>query len=172
MEHRIDRVLVPAELQHLPLLANLFQLYVHDFSELVAVHVAEDGRFPVASLESYWQEAWRHPFLVRVDGHWAGFAFVHQRSRLTEDRETWDMAEFFVMRGFRRAGVGARAAVELFERFPGRWEVRERHANTAATAFWRKVIGRYTGGAMVETIHDSDRWKGPVQTFVSEGRAG
>lgn len=171
--------LVPAEPQHLVVLANLFQLYVHDFSEIVAIPVGDDGRFATPALEPYWQDQWRHPFLIRVEGQdgwedgwedgWAGFALAHQRSRLREDHQIWDVAEFFVMRGFRRVGVGAQAATQLFDRFAGQWEVRQRHANTAATAFWRKVITRYTAGAFTETIHDSDRWQGPVQSFVSLG---
>jgi predicted acetyltransferase len=36
--------------------------------------------------------------------------------------------------------VGAQAAASLFERFPGRWTVREQLANPAATAFWRRAI--------------------------------
>jgi predicted acetyltransferase len=167
----MSRVLLPAEPHHLPVIANLVQLYIHDFSEMVAIRIGDDGRFVAPPLEPYWQDDWRHPFLIRVDDAWAGFAFANQRSRLTDDAETWDVGEFFVLRGFRRAGVGARAAVELFDRFPGRWEVRQLHANTAATAFWRKAIGAYTGGAFTETIHDSERWRGPVQTFVSGAAA-
>jgi predicted acetyltransferase len=161
-------LLVPAQPHQLPVLANLFQLYSHDFSEILPLSVGDDGRFAVPALERYWQDPWRHAFLIRVADRWAGFALAHQQSRLTDDREIWDVAEFFVMRGFRRSGVGARAATELFTRFPGRWEVRQIHANTAATTFWRDVIGRFTGAAVVETVHDTDRWKGPVQTFISE----
>jgi predicted acetyltransferase len=34
------------------------------------------------------------------------------------------MSEFFVLRKYRRQGIGRTAAVELFERFPGPWRVR------------------------------------------------
>jgi predicted acetyltransferase len=164
----METLLVPAQRHHLPVLANLFQLYSHDFAEVVPLFVGDDGRFAVPALEPYWQDPSRHAFLIRVADHWAGFALAHQCSRLTDDRGTWDVAEFFVMRGFRRSGVGARAAAELFARFPGRWEVRQIHANTIATAFWRHAIAGFTGAAVVETVHDTDRWQGPVQTFVSD----
>jgi predicted acetyltransferase len=48
--------------------------------------------------------------------------------------------EFFVMRKYRRHGGGSQAAAKLFERFPGRWTVRQQLLNPAATAFWRKAI--------------------------------
>jgi predicted acetyltransferase len=75
------------------------------------------------------------------------------------------MAEFFILRKFRRQRVGERAAVLLFDRFPGRWEVRQRSSNQPATAFWRSAIGRYT--RFEEELIDDERWRGPVQRFAS-----
>jgi predicted acetyltransferase len=157
--------LVAAERADLPLLRNLLQFYYYDFAEIVGGRVGADGCFSTPPLEPYWEDPWRHPFLVRVDAQPAGFALVHQRSRITGDRETWDVAEFFVMRPYRRKGVGSEAALAVFDRFRGRWEVRQIHANVAATHFWRAVIARHTGGRYKETIHDDDRWRGPVQAF-------
>jgi predicted acetyltransferase len=102
---------------------------------------------------------------VRVDAQTAGFALVHRRSRITGDTDTWDVAEFFVMRPYRRKGAGSQAAHQMFDRFRGRWEVRQLHANTAATQFWRAVIARYTRGRYSEAVCDDDRWRGPVQAF-------
>jgi len=42
--------------------------------------------------------------------------------------------------------VGKRAAVDVFKRFPGTWEVYQVAENELATAFWRAVIREYTGG--------------------------
>ena len=116
---------------------------------------------------SYWAEPGRHPFLIRVDGKLAGFALVNARSRLTGDDGVHDLAEFFVLRRYRRRGVGERAAAWLFERFRGRWEVRQKPENLAATAFWRRVIGRHTGERFEDVLWDDERWRGPVQRFES-----
>jgi predicted acetyltransferase len=156
-----------AELTDAALIGNLFQFYHYDFSELLAGHVAEDGRFRTPALAAYWQDSWRHPWLLHVDEHPAGFALVQRRSRITGDPETWDMAEFFVMRAYRRQGVGSQAALQLFAQFRGHWEVRQIHANPLATHFWRAVIARHTGGHFSESTHDDDRWRGPVQSFDS-----
>jgi predicted acetyltransferase len=146
-------------------LANLLQYYVYDLTEIVDSALGGDGRFVVPSLDAYWSDAWRHPHLVRVDGKLAGFALVQQRSRITGDETTWDVAEFFVMRRYRRQGVGTIVATRLFDSFRGRWEVRELKANLAATAFWRRVIGAYTNDTYEETLIDDERWHGPVQSF-------
>jgi predicted acetyltransferase len=162
--------LVAAQRAHLPLLESLFQFYHYDFAELLGGHVGPEGRFSTPSLEAYWQDAWRHPFLVRVDEHPAGFALVQRRSRITGDADTWDMAEFFVMRQHRRAGVGSRVAIEIFDRLRGKWEIREVSANKPATAFWRAVVSGYTGGHFTEVIYDDERWRGPVQAFDNTAR--
>lgn len=148
-------------------LRALLQLYVYDLSDLLALDVEDDGRFRAPSLDGYGTDSRRHAFLIRVGERLAGFALVHQGSRLTGDMAVSDMVEFFVMRRHRRHGVGERAAGWLFDRFPGRWEVRQKADNHPATAFWRRAIGRYSGGHFEEVLWDDERWRGPVQRFES-----
>jgi GNAT superfamily N-acetyltransferase len=101
-------------------LENLMQLYIYDWSELRPLDVGGDGRFEADALDSYFEYDWRHPLLLRVDGRLAGFALVSRRSRLTGAAGVFDMAEFFVMRRYRRKGVGLAAAAAAFDRFKGR----------------------------------------------------
>jgi predicted acetyltransferase len=149
----------------------LFELYVYDLSELLGLDVGDDGRFHAYPLDAYWSEPRRHAFLIQVDEKIAGFALVQGRSRLTGDEAVTDMAEFFVLRRYRRHGVGEHAACSLFDRFRGPWEVRQKAENHPATAFWRRIIGRYTGGRYQEETLDDARWRGPVQRFDSRSGA-
>ena len=71
---------------------------------------------------------------------------IDSYSHLTGQSGIRDVAEFFVLRKYRRIGVGRRAARLLFDQFPGQWEVRQLPANTAATAFWVNMISTLTGG--------------------------
>ena len=128
-----------------PILANLLELYVHDFSEFLDVEVGSDGRFGYPRLPLYWSEPGRHPFLVRVDGHWAGFALVTRGSEVSGRKDVWDMAEFFVLRGYRRRGIGTQIAQEVWRLFPGWWEVRVMEPNVSARDFWRRAIGAFVG---------------------------
>jgi predicted acetyltransferase len=129
---------------------RLLQLYHYDFSEFDDADVNSHGEYLHRYLDEYWTDADRAAFLFRVGGAWAGLALVFTG-------EPRDMAEFFVMRKYRRHGVGGQAAASLFERFPGRWTVREQLANPAATAFWRRAI-RYRfdeyrlGGEIVQSF--------------------
>ena len=91
----------------------------------------------------------KHHFVIRVGGRLAGFALVSNRSHYagTGVRE---ISEFFVLRKYRRRGVGTHAARMLFERFPGRWELAELTWNVAARRFWRRLIKRCAVGGVVE----------------------
>jgi predicted acetyltransferase len=159
--------LIEATPAHRELLANLMQLYAYDWSELVPLDVDALGRFAEQPLDAYWVDAWRHPFVIESDGNIAGFALVLGKSRLSARDDVFDMAEFFVMRRFRRQRVGRAAATLLFDRFAGRWEVRQRRENAAASSFWRRVIGDYTRGDFEEVDWNDERWNGPVQRFSS-----
>ena len=129
-------------------LGALFELYAYDFSEILGLDVGDDGRFRAPALDAYWTDPRRHAFLIRVDERLAGFALVQERSRLTGKEAVCDVAEFFVMRRYRRHGIGDRAARWLFDWFRGRWEVRQKAENEAATAFWRRVIDSVLGRAV------------------------
>ena len=116
-----------------PVLRRLLELYRHDFSEFDGADVGPHGEFGYRYLDHYWTDETRRPFLFKVDGAWAGFALV----RLGDPN---DMAEFFVLRKYRRSGVGRRAAADTLRRFSGRWTVRQQLTNPNATAFWRTAI--------------------------------
>jgi predicted acetyltransferase len=158
---------LPAERSEVETLRNLFQLYAHDFSEVLPLDVDEAGRFSEPQLAAYWVDAWRVPYVLRVDDRLGGFALVHRTTGVTQEGEVWDMAEFFVLRRYRRAGVGTAAAHQIFAMHPGEWEVRQLAANVAAAAFWRRAIARYTDGRFHEERLDDKRWRGPVQRFTS-----
>src|SRR5215212_6517250 len=107
-----------------PILANLLELYAYDFSAFMELQLGADGRFGYKRLPLYWKESDRYPFLIMIDGHWAGFALVRRGSEISDDKDVWDVAEFFVIRGYRRRGVGTKVAHEIWKKFPGKWEVR------------------------------------------------
>jgi predicted acetyltransferase len=149
--------ITPARDDEIEIVRNFFAFYIHDLSEFGRWDVNEEGCFAVPKgVANYWNgppiagSRWRRewqgfPYLVRVDGKLAGFALVKQIADAT-----FDMGEFFVLRRFRRSGVGQFVAHALFDRHPGRWEVREMPLNLPAQGFWRRIIGAYTNNDFVE----------------------
>ena len=104
------------------IITNLIQLYKYDFSEFAEVgspygEVGPDGRFTYEGLDSYWREDGWVPLTVKVDSRLAGFVLVNRWSALNRLLDH-SVAEFFVLRKYRRIGVGSRAARVLFESWP------------------------------------------------------
>jgi len=126
-------------------LANLFELYVHDFSEQLPLELKANGRFDLPLDEAWWKSAEHFPFFIRAQGKLLGFALARRGSRVTSNADVMDVAEFFVVRGARQRGVGKRAALALFAAFPGRWEIRVRQSNRGAKAFWQSVAQSLRG---------------------------
>jgi predicted acetyltransferase len=125
-----------------PVLANLLELYSHELSDVFGLEIGADGRFGYARLPLYFAEPGRFPFLVRLDGRLAGFALATVGSPASDDPGAIDVAEFFVLRRHRKTGVGGRAAVRLWNGFPGRtWTVRVSTANASAMSFWTGAVG-------------------------------
>jgi predicted acetyltransferase len=135
------------------LLANLLELYAHDLSvAFPEVELGPDGRFGYPGLPLYWSEPGRRfAFLVRCEGRVAGFVLATRGSPAVADPEVYDVAEFFVLRRYRRAGVGRRAALLLWDRLPGRWTVRVAERNSGGVAFWRDVLAAAAGDRVTES---------------------
>lgn len=137
-------------------LRNLYQFYMYEFAKFMNWAPNYAGRFDETDLDGCWTDKKRYAYLIRVDGHLAGFAIVDSpdSSCFATDENPGDpvafMSEFFIMGAAQGQGVGERIAVLLFSMFPGKWEVLQLNQNVNAQAFWRKVIGRYTDGQYEE----------------------
>lgn len=152
---------LPASPEQKPIVANLLELYAHDFSEFIDLKLGADGRFGYKPLPLYWKEANRHPFLIKINDHWAGFVFVRGGSQITADESVWDMAEFFIVRGYRGLGIGTKVAHNIWRRFPGKWEVRVRDRNQRAWNFWGGAIREFVGSTVHPTFYQKgdDVWQ-------------
>jgi predicted acetyltransferase len=139
--------LVPISADRAPTLKNLLELYAHDFSEYVPLQLRENGRFELVLGDEWWQADDHYPYFVQADGKLSGFALVRRGSRVTSDAKVMDVAEFFVVRGARRQGIGVEVVRELCRVFPGPWEARVRVGNAPAFAFWSRAFSESAGQA-------------------------
>jgi len=97
-----------------------------------------------------------HPLVILHNSRPVGFALVSRPPVNRRNEIDFRLAEFFVTASARRLGIGASAATLIFSRFAGRWEVIEFLRNTAAVAFWRHVIGKYTSGRFREAVANGE----------------
>jgi predicted acetyltransferase len=159
--------ITPATVYERPILRHLMELYQYDFSEFDNADISPMGLFDYPYLDHYWVEPERAPFLVRVNGNLAGFVLVARYNYLTGLKDTWVIAEFFIMRKYRRKGIGEHVARFIFDQFPGNWQVGQIYENPTASTFWRSVINHYTQGDFQEHDLNNENWHGPIQTFIS-----
>ena len=149
-------------------LRDLLELYVEELSDIFPVERGPDGHFGYEKLPLYWTEPHlRHAFLIMAGSHVAGFVLATRGSPASDTATDLDVAEFFVLRTYRRLGVGRQAAIALWDHVPGQWVVRVSEANCAALYFWVDVIASYTSGAYVERqqLGQPQGWR--VFTFAS-----
>ncbi len=160
----------PASAAERPVLENLIQLYIHDFSELFAGtprgNLSDDGRYAIdIPVERWWQRDDHLPLLFRLQGKLAGFALLNATPHGMAPVDH-NVAEFFVVRKYRRAGLGTAAAHALFSRYPGRWEAAVMRGNAGARAFWQRCIASHPQLAgMADAESSNFTWDGTIFRF-------
>ncbi|MFN0095984.1 MAG: GNAT family N-acetyltransferase [Dehalococcoidia bacterium] len=142
-----------------PVLRGLLACYLHDLSEFDGREFSEFGEFVFPELDHYWLEHDdRFPILIRADGQLAGFALVKKCDA------AWSMADFFVLRKFRRQKVGAAAALKIIPGFVGPWAVTSDKLNDPARTFWQRIIRTQTRDAYTEVANGTQiSWRFVVE---------
>jgi predicted acetyltransferase len=141
---------------------NLMQFYMYDFSAYVDLDLEEDGFFQTyPNLEDYWIERdKKFPYIIKKNEKYVGFVLV---KTIGAENNYFSIAEFFIMKKYRRTGIGKTVAVQLFDLHKGQWEVHQRENNKPALEFWSKIITEYTNGHFSEHFENGRR----IQNFIS-----
>jgi predicted acetyltransferase len=85
-----------------------------------------------------------------------GFVLVRELTASDEAIRKFSIAEFFIMRKYRRRGVGREVAYKLFEMFKGRWSVFWLESNLPAKTFWTRTIAKHSNGEFSETVYSGN----------------
>ncbi|UQY32690.1 GNAT family N-acetyltransferase [Pseudomonas fulva] len=146
--------LIPASVEQLPLISNLYQFYAYESSGWEQEDVEVDGRFYVHQphLQRYWQDEGWSANLILVDGFIAGFLLLEA----CEGAAVADMefADLFLLRKYRRLGIG-RALLQQTVSDGRRWLVCCYEQDKLASAFCRQVLGELPF-AVYELDRDGD----------------
>ena len=134
--------LIKASREYISVFENLLQFYIYDFSEFVELDVKEDGLFePYSSLREYWEEEnERFPYFIKEGEKYLGFVLV--RYITLSDRSYFSMAEFFIMRRYRKMGIGRSIAEQVFNLHKGQWEIYQKEINKPAQDFCHLLVTR------------------------------
>jgi len=133
-------------------LQNLFEHYLHDMAEWFQFDYAPDGRYAhdPATYRNNGAEVW----FAYVGEIPIAFALVGSAHAFIDDADAKDLDEFFVVRRYRRNGVGRDFARQVWDAYRGRWVVRVFQGNVPAVPFWRGAIAEYTDRAYHEEIRN------------------
>ena len=140
-------------------LTNVYPFYLHDLSGFDDHYYTlnDRGLWEPDYLPSWLEDGPDHPLIFNESGGRVGFALVNEApSPHLRPGIRFRVSEFFVLRRFRRSGIGRRAAMALFNRFQGRWQLSVLPRNKAAISFWLQVINEYAGGLYQETSKAGD----------------
>lgn len=172
--------LVPVQEDDYTLIQNLIRFYVYDMAEHTGWACPSDGLFGGCDDQPHyfgrlpedpadrWPAGWRGAgYKLVVGDEIAGFCLLrfYEKDGATLN----DVGEFFVLRKFRRRGLGTAVAHEAFRRYPGTWQVRQMLEYKPAQGFWRQCIAAFAPGGFSEK-REHDPAYGidiVVQRFVS-----
>ena len=126
--------------EHAELIRNLYQFYAYESSDWEQEDVEVDGRFYIHEehLARYWQEPQWSANLILVDGFIAGFLLI-ERSELP-GLEALELADLFILKKYRRQGIGRALATQVLTSGKEDWLVRFYREDEMALAFWRSVL--------------------------------
>lgn len=155
--------IVRVQLGQKPILRNLLEFYEYDFSEYTQRDVNSSGTFEYKYLDYYWMEANRYPFFIKLKQKYIGFALI--RKVIIKKESYYSVAEFFILKKYRRKKHGRNAAFKLFRLFKGKWCIHQFERNEPSQIFWRKVIAEFTSDNYEEQSQTETHYDGPCQIF-------
>ena len=151
-----------------PALRQMLELYQYELSDIWLQDADSEAKYGY-DLQRHMQGE-RFCAYVATDGsQYVGFALVAPAA-VTQRDGCW-MEQFFVLKRFRRSGVGRTLAEHVLRCHPGPWEVGQMPENLAAQAFWRRVISQVSACSYVEVQVTEGWWQGVVQQFRVEAAA-
>ena len=151
----------PILIEQKSVFTQLMNLYLYDFTEYTNDDIDNNGCFfDFSRADGIWI-AKLHPFFIRVDDKIAGFVLIANSGRQYLNAENaHSIWEFFVMKKYRRNGVGRFAARTAFDMFKGKWEVCQMQNNFPARKFWESLISEYTKNDYQECGTENDSMVG------------
>jgi len=157
----LEFTLLEVEENDYTLIQNLIRFYVYDMSQYTEWKCPPNGLFGGADDQPYyfgripqdpedrWPDGWSGKgFKIMVGNEIARFCLVRFYSN--GDVHLNDIGEFFILRKFRGKSLGKQVAHAMFNRYRGKWQVRQMLENRPAQTFWRKVIADYTKAGFLE----------------------
>ncbi len=125
---------------------NIYQFYIYEMSCFYEKQIGSSGLFDFdrGQFDKYWEQNQHWPYFVMINGNIAGFSLIR---RYPDDREIYDIEQFFVLNQYKRRGVGFSVFQSLVSEYAGKWQIRVLPSNGPALCFWEDCIDRISGNS-------------------------
>jgi len=150
MENDIE--IVKATVDQQTIFANLLELMAYEHTEQWKFDIGDNGFYGYEELPLFWTDPNRYPYLIYVNDKISGLVIVQKGSPISDDKDIWDIAEFFIMKKYKKQGIGTKVAHKIWAQFKGCWQVRVLVENEIASAFWLQAIKKFSSKPPSHTI--------------------
>ena len=136
-----DITIVEATLEQQELYRNLVNLQYHDLSEFRDnFDIQEDGRFEWGFAACFKpNNEHHHPLLIMSKNRIVGF-LIFSVFKGKHPEVDFQLVEMFVLKMYRKKGIGKTAIQLIFDEFKGRYHLDVAESNLSAIKFWEYLI--------------------------------
>ena len=126
------------------ILYRLLQYSLFEESEYDLNEMTEEAIFEYKYFDLYFTEENRYAFFIKEQetDKLLGFVMINKYMQKFEDGHS--IAEYLVIPKYRRNKIGKKIAFEIFDKYPGNWEVKPSYNSEKAYLFWKNTIEEYT----------------------------
>lgn len=132
---------VKVELNQKIILKHLMSLFLHDLSEFNEEQEfnQESGLFEFDAFEWFFEKEGLTPYFIKHEDDIIGFILLQSSPYTNPERYDYLINSFFILKKYRRKGLGKQAVQDLFQQCPGRYAIGQLSNNIPAIQFWRKI---------------------------------
>lgn len=126
------------------ILYRLLQYSLFEESETDLNEMNDDAIFEYKHFDSYFKDNNRYAYFIKEQETNKLLGFVMVNQYMQKYKEGHSIAEYLVIPKYRRNKIGKQIAFEVFNMYPGNWEVEPSFNSEKAYLFWKKTISEYT----------------------------
>lgn len=157
----MDVELVKVGREGLAVISKMSRLFRYDLSEFKGMPCDENGMYaPILDIDNFLQDG-NYAFTIRYKEELAGFALINGSE---QEQSSFVFSYLFVLRKFRRTGLGKSATIEILDKYRGDWKIDYNAPNTTAEKFWDNLIREYTDGEYSTDEENHEKW-GPLKVI-------
>ncbi|WP_179281108.1 GNAT family N-acetyltransferase [Paenibacillus sp. XY044] len=123
------------------ILKQLIALFLHDLSEFnrdLEMN-SSNGLFEFDVLDWFFEKDGLTPYFIYKKDKIIGFILLQSGPFSNQKFADYVLNSFFILKKYRRQGLGKEACKAFFTQLPGRYAVSQIKTNTPAIQFWRNI---------------------------------